>query len=168
MAVLFLGMFPSALQAHQFYISITTIQHYEESGKLTVRVKVFVNDLEESIYQERGVRIGIWKNKPVKNAPAYVERYITSKLAITINGKTIPLKFKELKVKSADVIEDNVIICQFESYNVPKISKIEVRNRLLVKEFETQANIVNVLANDSRKTINLDKRLPEDEINYKR
>ena len=161
-----MGLFPAVVNAHQFYISITNIQHDPETEKLRIKVKIFVNDLEESIYQDKGIRIGLWKDEPIENAQSYVEEYLSENLSLSINGEPIPMKFLSQNVQSAEVIEDHVIICQLEAYNVGRIKTISVRNSLLTEAFDTQANIVNIRANDTRKTINLDKRLPEDQITY--
>ncbi len=166
MTLFLVGSISTASIGHEFYISITTIQHDEENDKLTIRVKIFVNDLEESIFQERGVRLGLWKNRPIANAQSYVERYITSKLSITVNDSPVRLKFITQKVESAEIVEDHVIICELEVQDVAKISRIKVRNRVLVDAFDSQANIVNIYANGTRKTINLDKKLPEEQIVY--
>lgn len=166
MTLLLVVLFPAGLFAHQFYISITTIQHHPGTDKLTVQIKIFVNDLEESIFQERGIRLGLWQNKPIENAQSYVEEYVASNLSILINGTPIPLKFLNQQVKSADVIEDHVIICQLEANKVSEITTIKVHNSLLTEAFDSQTNIVNIHVNDTRKTINLDKRLPEEKITY--
>ena len=164
--MMLVGGLTTALNAHQFYISITNIQHDPEAEKLRIKVKIFVNDLEESIYQDKGIRIGLWKNEPIENAQSYVEEYLSENLSLAINGEAISMSFLSQKVESADVIEDHVIICQLEAYDVGRIKTISVRNSLLTEAFDTQANIVNIRANDTRKTINLDKRLPEDQITY--
>ena len=161
-----IGFFPATLCAHEFYISITTIKHHKEEEKLSIRVKIFVNDFEESIFQEKGVRLGLWKNKPIDNVQSYVEDYICSKFSISINDTPIPLDFKSLKVESAEILEDHVIICELEGYNVPNITKISVHNSFLIDSFDSQANIVTINANDTRKTINLNKRLSEDLVKY--
>ncbi len=167
LTLLLVGVLPAVLSAHQFYISITSIQHLPEAQKLRVRVKLFVNDLEESIYQEKGIRIGLWKNNPIEDAQSYVEQYITSRLSIAINDAAVPLNFLNQKVEPAEVLEDNVILCELEANDVSEIATIKVRNSILTETFDSQANIINIRANDTRKTINLDKKLPEDEVDFR-
>ncbi|MEM9075800.1 MAG: DUF6702 family protein [Bacteroidota bacterium] len=166
LALFLVGFVPVVSSAHEFYLSITTIQHVAEEEKLSIRIKIFVNDLEESIFQEQGVRLGLWKNTPIDNAQSYVEDYICSRLSISINNTPIPLEFNSLKVESAEILEDHVILCQLEAYNVSEIISIKIQNSFLIESFDSQANIVNINANNTRKTINLDKRLSEDQIIY--
>jgi len=167
LALLLAGLLPAMLSAHQFYISITNINHDKESEKLANTSKIFVNDLEESIFQEQGVRVGLWKNQPIQNAQSYVAQYVESKFCVSINERQIPLKFVSQRVESADIIEDHVIICKLEASDVPEISVIKVRNLLLTETIDSPANLVNVLANDTRKAMNIDKRIPEDQNYYR-
>ena len=106
-------VFPTVLSAHQFYISITSIQHHPETEKLSVGIRLFINDLEEAIFQERGVRLGLGTNRSQENAQEHITQYIRSKLSIAVDGSTIPLNYVNHKVETAEVIDDNVIICQF-------------------------------------------------------
>ncbi|MEM8507918.1 MAG: DUF6702 family protein [Bacteroidota bacterium] len=166
LTLLLVGVFPAILNAHQFYISITSIQHQPETQKLSIRVKLFVNDLEASIFQEQGIRIGLWANTPVKNAASYVEHYILSKLFISINDAPATLKFIRQTVEPAEVLEDNVLVCHLEAYNVPQINTVKVRNSLLTETIDAQINIVNIRANGTKKVINLDRKLPEDQVAF--
>ena len=166
LALLMVSLLASDLSAHQFYISITYIQRNPDSERLTVKLKVFLNDLEESIFQEENVRIGLWKNNPIKGAETYVERYVLSRLAISVNRNPVQLRFTGLTIEPAEVLEDNVIICTLEAEKVPEIATIKVHNSILTESIESQTNIVNVRANGTRKVINLDRILPEDEVSF--
>ena len=135
---------------------------------MNVRIKVFVNDLEESIFQEEKVRIGLWKNNPIEDAQAYVERYVLSRMKIIVNNTAVPLEFVEYTVEPAEVLEDNVLICYLESNRVPEIASIKVHNSMLTETIESQTNIINLRINDTRKVINLDRILPEDEVTFKK
>lgn len=167
LTLLLVGIFPMALMAHQFYISITSIQHQPETQKLSIKVKIFVNDLESSILEEKGVQLNLRTDNPLDNALDYVEQYLSARLSIAINGAPISLKHINQEVEIAKAIDDSVIICQLEADNVPEITRMKVHNSLLTETFDSQTNIVNIRANKKRKTINLDKKLPEDEINYR-
>ena len=155
---------PVLVNAHQFYISVTSIKHEAETQKIKVRVKLFINDLEESIFQQSGTRIGLWKNKPIANYEDYIKGYLTSKLSITINNSQVPLTYLKHRVESAEVLEDYVLYCEFEANNISTISSLTISNRLLTEAFDSQTNIINVKANNTRKTINLNKRIPEETI----
>ncbi|MEO0571423.1 MAG: DUF6702 family protein [Bacteroidota bacterium] len=166
LALLWVCVFPNMLNAHQFYISITSVRHHAETQKLTVRIKVFVNDLEEAIFQEQGIRIGLWTNTPVENVESYLERYIFSKLFISVDDARVPLKFVNQMVEPTEVLEDHVLVCKLEAYNIPKITTIKIHNSLLTESIDSQINIVNIRANGTKKVINLDGKIPEDQIAF--
>tara|TARA_S200000501_G_C20749914_1_gene711170 strand:+ start:60 stop:593 length:534 start_codon:yes stop_codon:yes gene_type:complete len=156
----------SGLRAHDFYLSVTTLKHNVKNEKLAIQIKLFVNDLEESIFQEQGVNLGLWENSPIENAERYVEKYIYSKLFISINNNPVEIEFIEQKMKTTEVTEDNVIFCELEVCNVSEIFSIGVQNKLLTESFDSQANIVVISANGIRNTINLDKKIYQDKIIY--
>ena len=164
LTLLLVTVFPAQLSAHELYLSITTIQHQRDDQKLSIQVRLFVNDLEESILQQNGVQLGLWKNTPIDNAQDYVEEYICSKLLIYINELPVPLDFIGLQIESAEIVEDQVIICELKAYGISVISSIRISNSLLIETIDDQVNIVNILAKESRKTINLNKRIQDEHI----
>lgn len=162
LSILLVFMVPAVVMAHEFYISITTIQHHPETQKLSIRVKIFVNDFEESIYQEQGVRLGLGTDTPVNNSRVYIEQYVCSKLFIVVNSEPIALNYLHHTLETAEVLDDHVIICYLDADNVQNITSMKVFNSLLTEAFDTQTNIVNIRANATKFVINLDKKLPED------
>tara|TARA_Y100000996_G_C22345133_1_gene570346 strand:- start:94 stop:627 length:534 start_codon:yes stop_codon:yes gene_type:complete len=156
----------SDLKAHDFYLSVTTVKHNVKNEKLAIQIKLFVNDLEESIFHEQGVSLGLWENSPIENAERYVEKYIYSNLFISINNNPVEIEFVEQKIKTTEIMEDNVIFCVLEVCNVSEILSIGVQNKLLTESFDSQANIVVISANGTRNTLNLDKKIFQERIIY--
>jgi len=154
------------LKAHEFYMSYTSVKHNPENEELFIRIKLFVNDLEESLYEYQGLRSDFQKNSPIENKEHYIEKYIHSKLSILINEKPIDIQFIEQKLETANLSEDSVIFCELEACNVSEIKTISIQNSLLTENFDSQANSVVISANGVRNTLNLDKRIPEGKINY--
>ena len=147
-------------------MSYTSVKHNPENEELFIRIKLFVNDLEESLYEYQGLRSDFQKNSPIENKEHYIEKYIHSKLSILINEKPIDIQFIEQKLETANLSEDSVIFCELEACNVSEIKTISIQNSLLTENFDSQANIVVISANGARNTLNLDKRIPEGKINY--
>ena len=154
------------LKAHEFYMSYTSVKHNPENEELFIIIKLFVNDLEESLYEYQGLRSDFQKNSPIENKEQYIEKYIHSKLSILINEKPIDIQFIEQKLETANLSEDSVIFCELEACNVSEIKTISIQNSLLTENFDSQANIVVISANGVRNTLNLDNRIPEVKINY--
>jgi hypothetical protein len=69
-------------------------------------------------------------------------------------------------METGQFIEDNIITCELEACNIIEITKISIQNNLLTESFDSQVNIVEINANGNRRTLNLDKKLPEGEVIY--
>jgi hypothetical protein len=163
--ILFLTIiFSHDLEAHEFYLSYTSVKHNSENEELFIRIKLFVNDLEESLFEYQS--LDFQKNSPIENKENYIEKYIYSKLSISINEKPIDIQFIGQKLEKANLSEDSVIFCELEACNVHEIKTISIQNKLLTENFDSQANIVVISANGVRNTLNLDKRIPEGKITY--
>ena len=157
---------PNKKTAHEFYISHTSIKYNSENQELFIRIKLFVNDLEESLSQNQNATLGLWKNLSIENSEPYIEQYLQSKLSVSINDKPVEIQFIEKKMETGQFIEDNIITCELEACNIIEITKISIQNNLLTESFDSQVNIVEINANGIRSTLNLDKKLPEGEVIY--
>ena len=51
---------------HDFYVSVTSIRHNAEKQNLSIRIKLFANDLEKSFVDQKGFGLGILKNHLMK------------------------------------------------------------------------------------------------------
>ena len=151
---------------HDFYVSVTSIRHNAEKQNLSIRIKLFANDLEKTFVDEKGFGLGILKNSPNENAKQHIEKYIFSKLSIIVNKKLINMSFVEQKFENTERVEEDLIICKLEASNIPKIDSIKIKNQFLTESFDSQTNIVFIIANGMRKTLNLDRKISEGEISF--
>ena len=151
---------------HDFYVSVTSIRHNAEKQNLSIRIKLFANDLEKTFVDEKGVGLGILKNSPNENAKQHIEKYIFSKLSIIVNKKLINMSFVEQKFENTERVEEDLIICKLEASNIPKIDSIKIKNQFLTESFDSQTNIVFIIANGMRKSLNLDRKISEGEISF--
>jgi hypothetical protein len=151
---------------HDFYVSVTSIRHNAEKQNLSIRIKLFANDLEKTFVDENGFGLGILKKSPNKNAKQHIEKYIFSKLSIIVNEKLINMSFVEQKLENTERVEEDLIICKLEASNIPKIDSIKIKNQFLTASFDSQTNIVFIIANGMRKTLNLDRKISEGEISF--
>ena len=151
---------------HDFYVSVTSIRHNAEKQNLSIRIKLFANDLEKTFVDEKGFGLGILKNSPNENAKQHIEKYIFSKLSIIVNEKLINMSFVEQKFENTERVEEDLIICKLEASNIPKIDSIKIKNQFLTESFDSQTNIVFIIANGMRKSLNLDRKISEGEISF--
>ena len=95
-----------------------------------------------------------------------LEKYIFSKFSIKINGKPIDISSIKLIFETAKRIEEDLIICELEAFDISNINSIKVSNSILTERFDSQTNIVFIIANGMRETLNLDRRISHGEITY--
>ena len=151
---------------HDFYVSVTSIRHNAEKKNLSIRIKLFANDLEKTFVDEKGFGLGILKKSPNENAKQLIEKYILSKFSVIVNEKLINMSFVEQKLENTERVEEDLIICKLEASNIPKIDSIKIKNQFLTESFDSQTNIVFIIANGMRKTLNLDRKISEGEISF--
>ena len=159
-------IFPSEIVKHDFYVSITSIRHNLEKENLFIRIKLFASDIEQSFLHEKENVLGIRENSKNEKVKKNLEKYIFSKFSIKINGKPIDISLVKLVFETSERIEDDLFICEFEAFDISNINSIKVSNSILTERFDSQTNIVFIIANGKRETLNLDRRISYGEITY--
>ena len=159
-------IFPSEIVKHDFYVSITSIRHNLEKENLFIRIKLFASDIEQSFLHEKENVLGIRENSKNEKVKKKLEKYIFSKFSIKINRKPIDISLKQLIFETAKRIEEDLIICELEAFDISNINSIKVSNSILTERFDSQTNIVFIIANGMRETLNLDRRISHGEITY--
>ena len=159
-------IFPSEIVKHDFYVSITSIRHNLEKENLFIRIKLFASDIEQSFLHEKENVLGIRENSKNEKVKKNLEKYIFSKFSIKINGKPIDISLVKLVFETSKRIEEDLFICEFEAFDISNINSIKVSNSILTERFDSQTNIVFIIANGKRETLNLDRRISHGEITY--
>ena len=159
-------IFPSEIVKHDFYVSITSIRHNLEKENLFIRIKLFASDIEQSFLHEKENVLGIRENSKNEEVKKNLEKYIFSKFSIKINGKPIDISLVKLVFETSERIEEDLFICEFEAFDISNINSIKVSNSILTERFDSQTNIVFIIANGKRETLNLDRRISHGEITY--
>ena len=159
-------IFPSEIVKHDFYVSITSIRHNLEKENLFIRIKLFASDIEQSFLHEKENVLGIRENSKNEKVKKNLEKYIFSKFSIKINGKPIDISLIKLVFETSKRIEEDLFICEFEAFDISNINSIKVSNSILTERFDSQTNIVFIIANGKRETLNLDRRISHGEITY--
>ncbi len=134
-ALIYLGWLVSF---HPFFISLTEIRQNPTSKNLEIAQKIFWDDLEVSLaaYHKESFDILNPKDKKILNEK--IGAYLTSNFEIWVDGKKVELTFLGYEV------EEEAIWAYFESKSVTLSNQIEVRNSILVRDIESQQNIVHV------------------------
>jgi hypothetical protein len=130
---------------HKYYVSVTQIDYIKEKKEVQITSRIFIDDFEKLLRERYDETITLGKEENA-STNLYIEKYLKSKLIITINDTPQTLKFigKEY--------EDDIMYCYFEIEKVRKINAFEVSNETLFDRFEEQKNIVRTFINSKHKT----------------
>lgn len=128
----------SNVAKHDYYVSVTKIEYSKEDQSLQVISQIFINDFEKLLRQRYDETITLNTDHEPEMIETYMQRYLTNKLKISVNGALVNLKFigKEYK--------DDITYCYLEIENVTDIKTLEVTNRTLFDVFPEQQNIVRL------------------------
>ncbi|PNW27744.1 DUF6702 family protein [Formosa algae] len=137
--------------AHKYYVSITEVHYVKEKESVQIITRIFIDDLEKLVRARFDESITLAVKNESEKVDFYLEKYLTEKMKIKINGKDAVLQFigKEY--------EDDVAICYIEIPKIDHISEIEVQNLVLFDIFEEQQNVVRLNINDKKKSFILFK-----------
>ena len=122
---------------HPFYISLTEIKYNAKESSLEISQKIFWDDLEVQLAELHGGKIDFLKPKDKADLDRKLKQYILQNNEILVNGKKAELGYLGYE------IEEDAAWFYLEAKEVAKPQKVEIRNSILHKHFESQQNIIN-------------------------
>ncbi|WP_138433298.1 DUF6702 family protein [Winogradskyella algicola] len=139
---------------HEYYVSVTNIEHAKEQESVQIISQVFIDDFERLIRERYDETITLAEDDEPELVDEYMKRYLEDKLKISINGKAYKFNFigKEYK--------EDITYCYLEIENIKDIKSIRVVNRILFDILPEQQNIVRLKLNDRNKSFLL---IPEND-----
>ncbi len=135
---------------HEYYVSICQIDHNEKTKSLEITFRIFIDDLEKALKEETSHSVYLNTNKEQKNADTVIATYLQSKVQVVVNEKARSFRYVGKEY------ENDVMWCYVEIPKVKSLKKIGLTNKLLIQQFDSQINIVNVHANGNTKGLYLD------------
>ncbi|WP_304064387.1 DUF6702 family protein [Pedobacter glucosidilyticus] len=135
---------------HPYYVSVTDIKQNPESKTIQISSKIFFDDLEKAIKEESGQDINILKPTDKAALEKLLAAYFQKHLYVVVNNETMPASFLGFE------IEGDAAWCYLETEKVSKINKLEVFNDILFKQHDSQINILNIIAGDTKTSTKLD------------
>jgi hypothetical protein len=143
--LLFQGLF------HPFYISLTEIKYRAGENTLEISQKVFWDDLELELTDLYKSKIDFLKPKDKADLNRKLKQYILLNNEIIVNGKKAELNYLGYE------IEEDAVWFYLEAKQIPLPKKVEIRNSILHKHFDSQQNIINFYKDKSPKSLILIK-----------
>ncbi len=133
-------LFLSFANAHKFYVSVTNIFYSEKDDAFQITSRVFIDDLEDVLYERYGIQTELATDNESELADLYIEKYFKAKFAIELNNENAAYSFLGKEY------DNDVMICYLELSNVnfSELKSVSVQNEILTDLFEEQQNIVHL------------------------
>lgn len=147
--------------AHKYYVSITQIDYIKEKQSVQITTRLFVDDLERLIRMRYDETITLASRNEPKTVNTYIEKYISEKMVIKINGKPAKMLFLGKEY------ENDIVYCYFEIEKVASISSFEITNEVFFDVFTEQKNIVRTDINGENNSFILIKQNDKGLLNFK-
>ena len=142
---------------HKYYVSITEADYNAETKTFEISLKFIGHDLEKALTSAGAPNLYLGTPKEVKNADAYLKRYIDRKFEMNVDGSKLEYKFIGKEINN-----DDFIYCFIESNKVESPKKVTIKNTLLVELFNEQANTVYLKVGDQQVNYALNKEKVSD------
>ncbi|ROI12549.1 DUF6702 family protein [Epilithonimonas hominis] len=148
LGVLLLSLF--SFKDFDFFSSMTKLDYIDGSKTLKFTTKLNTTHISQAV-----------KIDPNTAAfEAELKKYINNNVDISINGNP-----KNLTFTGSQVNGESVWI-YYEISNVSEISKLRIRNNILISQFPKQVNIMNITYKGILKTVNFQKGKETSEIDF--
>ena len=141
---------------HKHYISLTQIDYDESDKALQITMRFFIDDLEKAVSGRFDKNLQLATREEMKDSDVYIERYVTSKFKLWVNGEPANADFLGKQY------EDDQVFFFLEISEVEGIETLEVQNSMLMEVFEEQQNYVKISIGDTDKTFILIKANDKD------
>ena len=148
LGVLLLSLF--SFKDFDFFSSMTKVDYIDGSKTLKFTTKLNTTHISQAV-----------KIDPNTAAfEAELKKYINNNVDISINGNP-----KNLTFTGSQVNGESVWI-YYEISNVSEISKLRIRNNILISKFPKQVNIMNITYKGILRTVNFQKGKETSEIDF--
>lgn len=146
--VLLLSLF--SFKDFDFFSSMTKVDYIDGSKTLKFTTKLNTTHISQAV-----------KIDPNTAAfEAELKKYINNNIDISVNGNP-----KNLTFTGSQVNGESVWI-YYEISNVSEISKLRIRNNILISQFPKQINIMNITYKGILRTVNFQKGKETSEIDF--
>lgn len=148
---------------HPFHISVCSINYAPAEKSLQITVKVFADDLEESLNQtkaEDSPYIDVLNPENPAALDSIVGAYLAQHVSFAVNEAVAQPQYLGFER------EELTLWCYLEIKDVSELQQVKVQNTLLLNTFEDQINIVHIKANNVVKSMKLAKNQTVDTITF--
>lgn len=126
---------------HPFFISLTEVRYNESSQKLEIAQKIFWDDLEYSLGKHFNTKIDVLNPEDEKLLDEQLNKYLLEHNKIWVDEKPVSLKI------IGHEVEEEALWFYIESGVTEFQHSIKIHNSVLLKDHDSQQNIVHVYVN---------------------
>jgi hypothetical protein len=144
LVTIFLGLI------HPFFVSMTDINYNGKEKELEISVRIFTDDLENTLRKYHSANIDILHPADIKQMNGFVNDYIEMHLQLNVNGSPVQISFLGYEQQSESIWS------YFEVKNINNVQKLNITNSLLHDYNTNQVNMIHAKANDKEYTTKLD------------
>ena len=136
-----------AFSTHRYYLSLTQIKFKEESKSVQIIINVFIDDIELVLNKDYNIDLQLTTKKELPNNDVYFEKYLRDKLKFTIDGTQ--KKFNYIGKE----YENDLVYFYLEIENINQVKTIKINNKILIKHFPEQQNLIKSNVGKKNKSI---------------
>jgi hypothetical protein len=133
---------------HPFYVSVTEIEYSSKTKEVGISVKVFPDDLEESLRKFNGNKYDVVQGDKKIIGPV-LDKYIKQHMRILLNGTA-----KSYQWMGYEIDKESVWM-YFSITNQPGVRSIQVQSDLMYAYKQEQTNIIHIKLDDKRESFRL-------------
>jgi hypothetical protein len=146
---------------HPVHVSVCDMVYREDKKALQAIHRIFIDDLELGIREERG-----WEELDLLEPPTghttdgLVKAYLGRHFRITLSGKDVPMEYLGHEV------EGEAILCYMEGAKVKPFKEITIWNSVLLDTYRDQANLVHLKVGEKTKSLKMDPKRRSGVLRY--
>ena len=135
-----------AFTIHKYYISLTNIEYKKENNSLQITVKLFIDDLQETINNTYNTNHELTLQNERSVVDSLIVKYSTDHFKIELNETTTKYLYLGKEYDS------DAVYLYFEIENIQNFYTIGIQNNMLIEFFPEQKNIVKLNINKKKKS----------------
>ncbi len=145
---------------HDFHVTVTRIDYNAANRSLEVAIKIFSDDIEQSLEVIGGPRLHLGSEREYAQTDSLLEVYLHNRLSLSVNGQDRDFEFVGKEV------EMDVTWCYIEFTGVEPVETLTLRNQILFELFDDQSNLVHLFIGEKEASMLLHKGFREDTAQF--
>jgi len=133
-----------------FHSSMTKVDYNGANGVLKFTTKMSAPDMQKALNMDP-------KSESFKEA---AKNYLSKHISVTVNGSALRLTYTGSQVNGESVR------VYYEASGVSDIQSLQIKNTILLNEFPTQMNVVNIAYKGQQKTMTFQRGKEVNEVKF--